>query len=319
MVVRTPRTGDASERTDALADNARSGRMKMKQLSQAAGLPVSTIKFYMSKGLLEVPEKEKPNVVYYDDAFLRRLLVIKSMRAEGMSIKSMKSILDKYSFDKVSDWDEFRARAREKGAHELGDEERLAAMSDEERRTEEILSAAFRVFSSKGYHNATVDDIAQEAGISKGTCYQYFPGKEDIFIATVSRTLETLLAEADAAAGDAGDALMRLGIEGLTFISKYRDLQFMFMGMISEALGGNERLRKKAAEAFGKVAEFLSRDIEKGIADGVFRPVDPYTVAYALFGIAEVVGNRYVIEEDFDVLSFFVNLMDFLQHGLYAE
>lgn len=302
-----------------MADNARSGRMKMKQLSQAAGLPVSTIKFYMSKGLLEVPEKEKPNVVYYDDAFLRRLLVIKSMRAEGMSIKSMKSILDKYSFDKVSDWDEFRARAREKGAHELGDEERLAAMSDEERRTEEILSAAFRVFSSKGYHNATVDDIAQEAGISKGTCYQYFPGKEDIFIATVSRTLETLLAEADAAAGDAGDALMRLGIEGLTFISKYRDLQFMFMGMISEALGGNERLRKKAAEAFGKVAEFLSRDIEKGIADGVFRPVDPYTVAYALFGIAEVVGNRYVIEEDFDVLSFFVNLMDFLQHGLYAE
>ena len=293
--------------------------MKMKQLSQAAGLPVSTIKFYMSKGLLEVPEKEKPNVVYYDEAFLRRLLVIKSMRAEGMSIKSMKSILDKYSFDKVSDWDDFRARAREKGAHELGEERSLAAIGDEGRRTEEILNAAFRVFSNRGYHNATVDDIAQEAGISKGTCYQYFPGKEDIFIATVERTLETLLAEADAAAGDAGDALMRLGIEGLTFISKYRDLQFMFMGMISEALGGNERLRKKAAEAFGKVAEFLTRDIQKGIADGLFRPVDPNTVAYALFGIAEVVGNRYVIEEDFDVLSFFVNLMDFLQHGLYAE
>jgi len=43
------------------------------------------------------------------------------------------------------------------------------------------------------------------------------------------------------------------------------------------------------------------------------------TVAYALIGIAEVVGNRYVVEEDFDVLSFFINLMDFLQHGLYTE
>jgi AcrR family transcriptional regulator len=302
-----------------LANNEQGGLMKMKQLSQASGLPVSTIKFYMAKGLLVLPEKEKPNVVYYDEAFLRRLLVIKNMRQEGMSVKSMKSILDKYSFDQVSDWDDFRARAREKEAHELGDEERLAAMSDEERRTEEILGAAFRVFSIKGYHNATVDDIAQEAGISKGTCYQYFMGKEDIFIATMERTLSTLLAEADAAAGEAKDALMRLGIEGLTFISKYRDLQFMFMGMISEALGGNERLRKKAAEVFAKVAEFLSRDIERGIADGIFRPVDPNTVAYALFGIAEVVGNRYVIEEEFDVLSFFVNLMDFLQHGLYAE
>jgi AcrR family transcriptional regulator len=302
-----------------LADKERRGLMKMKQLSQASGLPVSTIKFYIAKGLLTVPQKEKPNVVFYDEAFLRRLLVIKDMRSEGMSLKSMKSILDKYSFDQVSDWDDFRKQARQKEAHELGEEERLAAMSDEERRTEEILEAAFRVFSIRGSHNATVDDIAREAGISKGTCYQYFTGKEDIFIATMERTLVTLLAEADAAAGDAKDALMRLGIEGLTFISKYRDIQFMFMGMISEALGGNERLRNKASEVFGQVAEFLARDIEKGIAEGIFRPVDPATVAYALFGIAEVVGNRYVIEEDFDVLSFFVNLMDFLQHGLYAE
>jgi len=293
--------------------------MKMKQLSQASGLPVSTIKFYMAKGLLPMPEKEKPNVVYYDEAFLRRLLVIKNMRSEGLSVKSMRSILDKYPFEKVSDWDDFRKQAREKETHELEDEERLATMSDEERRTEEILDAAFRVFSIKGYHNATVDDIAQEAGISKGTCYQYFAGKEDIFIATMERTLGTLLAEADAAAGEARDALMRLGIEGLTFISKYRDLQFMFMGIISEALGGNERLRKKAAEAFGQVAEFLARDIERGIAEGAFRPVDPMAVAYALLGIAEVVGNRYVVEEDFDVLSFFVNLVDFLQHGLYRE
>ena len=291
----------------------------MKQLSQASGLPVSTIKFYIAKGLLSVLAKEKPNVVYYDEAFLRRLLVIKNMRQEGMSIKSMKSILDKYSFDKVSDWDDFRKAAREKEAHELGEEERLAALSDEERRTEEILGAAFRVFSMKGYHNATVDDIAREAGISKGTCYQYFTGKEDIFIASMERTLDTLLAEADAAAGEVKDALMRLGIEGLTFISKYRDIQFMFMGMISEALGGNERLRLKASEVFARVAGFLARDIEKGITDGVFRPVDPGTVAYALFGIAEVVGNRYVVEEDFDVLAFFVNLMDFLQYGLYAE
>lgn len=296
-----------------------SGPMKMKQLSQVSGLPVSTIKFYMAKGLLPMPEKEKPNVVYYDEAFLRRLLVIKNMRSEGLSVKSMRSILDKYPFEKVSDWDDFRKQAREKETHELEDEERLATMSDEERRTEEILDAAFRVFSIKGYHNATVDDIAQEAGISKGTCYQYFEGKEDIFIATMERTLGTLLAEADAAAGEARDALMRLGIEGLTFISKYRDLQFMFMGIISEALGGNERLRKKAAEAFGQVAEFLARDIERGIAEGAFRPVDPMAVAYALLGIAEVVGNRYVVEEDFDVLSFFVNLVDFLQHGLYRE
>jgi AcrR family transcriptional regulator len=300
-------------------DNVKSGPMKMKQLSQASDLPVSTIKFYMAKGLLPAPEKVRPNVVYYDEAFLERLIVVKNMRDEGLSIKSIKSILDKYPFEKVSEWNDFRDMVRLKESHELEDEERLAALSDEERRTEEILDAAFRVFSIKGYHNSTVDDIAQEAGISKGTCYQYFEGKEDIFIATMEGSLETLLAEADAAAVEAKDALMRLGIKGLTFISKYRDVQFMFMGVVSEALGGNKRLKQKAAEAYAQVAEYLARDIEMGIEEGVFRPVDPMTVAYGLIGIAEIVGDRYIVEEEFDVLHFFVNLMDFVQHGLYVE
>lgn len=300
-------------------DNVKSGPMKMKQLSQASDLPVSTIKFYMAKGLLPAPEKVRPNVVYYDEAFLERLIVVKNMRDEGLSIKSIKSILDKYPFEKVSEWNDFRDMVRLKESHELEDEERLAALSDEERRTEEILDAAFRVFSIKGYHNSTVDDIAQEAGISKGTCYQYFEGKEDIFIATMEGSLETLLAEADAAAIEAKDALMRLGIKGLTFISKYRDVQFMFMGVVSEALGGNKRLKQKAAEAYAQVAEYLARDIEMGIEEGVFRPVDPMTVAYGLIGIAEIVGDRYIVEEEFDVLHFFVNLMDFVQHGLYVE
>ncbi len=296
----------------------KSNLYKMRQLASASGLPISTIKFYISKGLLPSPEKEKPNVAYYDEAFLRRLMVIKNMRAEGLSVKSIKSILDKYPFKKVSEWEEFKNKAKEKESYELEEEERLATLSDEERRTEAILNAAFQVFSTKGYHNATVDDIALEAGISKGTCYQYFSGKEEIFVATMERTLVNVLNEAQAAAVGAHDALVRLGLMGLTFISKYRDLQFMFIGTFSEILGGNERMKEAAKSIFERVAQFLAGEIETGIRKKVFREVDPIAIAYALIGIAEVVGNRYLIEEEFDVIQFFINLMDFLQHGLYA-
>ncbi|MFW6113634.1 MAG: TetR family transcriptional regulator [Actinomycetota bacterium] len=312
------RTIGGEEDGGQMDDRAGEAYMKMKQLSRASGLPVSTIKFYMAKGLLPTPHKVKPNVVYYDQSFLRRLNVVKRMRSEGLSIRSIKSILDKYPFEEVSEWDAFKKEASKKQSHELEEEERLATLSEEERRTEEILGAAFRVFSLKGYHNTTVDDIAQEAGISKGTCYQYFVGKEDIFTATVERSLGNLLDEAEAAAADATDALTRLGLKGLAFISKYRDVQFMFMGMISGALGGNERLKKKGTEVFRRVAEFLAGDIEMGIEQGVFRPVDPITVSYGLIGIAEIIGDRYVVEEEFDVLEFFVNLMDFMQYGLYS-
>jgi AcrR family transcriptional regulator/predicted DNA-binding transcriptional regulator AlpA len=292
------------------------GLMRMRQLAERSGLPVSTIKFYMSRGLLPEPRKIKPNVAYYDEEFLRRLLIVKTMRDEGLSISSIKSILDRYSFKGLSEWERFKREARGKEAHEREEEENLVAMSDEERRASSILDAAFNVFSQKGYHNATVDDIAREAEVSKGTCYQYFSGKEEIFIATMERTLKTLLAEAEAAGAQARDALTRLGLKGLTFISKYRDLQFMFVGIVSEVLGGNDKLRRKADEIFNRVADFLAEDIRAGIKEGLFREVDPKTVSFALIGIAEIVGNLYLIEEEFDVLQFFVSLMDFMQHGL---
>ena len=293
--------------------------MKMSQLSEASGLSVSTIKFYMSQGLLPRPKKSKPNVAFYDQEFLKRLLVIKKMRAEGLSVSSIKSILDKYPFSRVDDWESFKKKASKKDSRDLEEEERLATLSGEERRTDAILDAAYDIFSAKGYQNATVDDIAQHAGVSKGTCYQYFSGKEEIFVATMQRTLDKLLAEAEAAAEGTNEALARLGFMGLIFINKFRDLQFMAIGSYTEIMGGNERLKKTVHDLFDRVAKFLAAEIELGIQQEVFRPLDAEAIAYAMIGIAASVGNRYLIEDDFDVLDSFTGLMEFMQHGLAAE
>lgn len=301
------------------AEKNTKGLMKMSQLAETSGMTVSTIKFYLSQGLLPRPSKAKPNVAYYDEAFYKRLLIIKRMREEGLSISSIKAILDRYPFMKLSEWEAFKTNAGKKDPFELEDEERLATLSGEERRKGAILDAAFHVFSVKGYHSATVDDIAREAGVSKGTCYQYFSGKEEIFTATLDRTLDKLFTEAEAAAADAQDTLQRLAIKGLSFITKYSDLQFMFTGIFTEVMGGNEGLGNKASEIFGRVAKFLAKDIDQGVKEKVIRPLDTEAVAYALIGVAEVAGNRSLIEKDFDVLAFFTKLIDFMQHGLSAQ
>lgn len=295
------------------------GLMRMNQLAKRAEMPISTVKFYISRGLLPTPIKDKPNVAYYNESFLSKLMLIKAMREEGLSINSIKSILEKYPIEMVSEWEDFKKKARKKDSYELKDEERLVALSDEERRANDILKAAMVVFAKRGYHSSTVEDIAQEAGVSKGTCYQYFSGKEEMFIATLEITLKNLLREADDAAKGTKDTLARLGVKGLTFISKYQDIQYMFLGIVSEVMGGNEKLRDEAAGLFETVASFLAKDIEVGIKEGVFRDVDPITIAYALIGIAEIVGNRYLLEKDFNVLQFFMNLMDFLQNGLSKD
>src|SRR5436309_10961946 len=52
-------------------------------------------------------------------------------------------------------------------------------------RTSGILEAARKVFAKKGFHEATVDDIAEMAGVAKGTVYLYYASKRDLYFAAL--------------------------------------------------------------------------------------------------------------------------------------
>jgi AcrR family transcriptional regulator len=64
---------------------------------------------------------------------------------------------------------------------------------EKEQRREEILDAAQRVFFEKGLSNATMDEIAETAELSKGTLYLYYKSKEDLYLAVMMRGMEILL------------------------------------------------------------------------------------------------------------------------------
>jgi AcrR family transcriptional regulator len=65
---------------------------------------------------------------------------------------------------------------------------------------EAILAAALTLFGHYGYRRTSIDDIAQEAGIAKGTVYLYFKSKEEIFRALSQQLLDHVLAHAEEAA-----------------------------------------------------------------------------------------------------------------------
>ena len=66
-------------------------------------------------------------------------------------------------------------------------------------RRDQILTAAHGVFASRGFRQATVGDIAEAAGIAKGTLYLYFKSKDDIYWAAMNRGLDGLQALTTAA------------------------------------------------------------------------------------------------------------------------
>lgn len=69
---------------------------------------------------------------------------------------------------------------------------------ERDRRREEITAAAQRVFAAKGYAAATMEDIASEAELSKGTLYLYFENKEALFITLAGLVAEGVIASFEA-------------------------------------------------------------------------------------------------------------------------
>lgn len=77
-------------------------------------------------------------------------------------------------------------------------------------RCAEILVAARRIFATKGFRDATVDDIAAEAGIAKGTVYLYYPSKKEMYLAALKQGLEELRQRTGAAMQAANGAQAKL-------------------------------------------------------------------------------------------------------------
>ncbi|MGH3877695.1 MAG: TetR/AcrR family transcriptional regulator [Actinophytocola sp.] len=73
------------------------------------------------------------------------------------------------------------------------EERRRVKRLPREVRERQILDAAVRVFSERGYHNASMDDISDVAGVSKPMIYAYLGSKEDLFAACIHREMSNLL------------------------------------------------------------------------------------------------------------------------------
>src|SRR5919205_4419997 len=86
-------------------------------------------------------------------------------------------------------------------------------LSAEDRRTA-ILDSALEVFSRHGYNGASIDEIAQAAGISKALIYEHFPSKRDLHSSLLERhTQEIFVRLAETAdTGDPGELRLRNGV-----------------------------------------------------------------------------------------------------------
>jgi AcrR family transcriptional regulator len=151
----------------------------------------------------------------------------------------------------------------------------------QEFRTSELLAAARTVFSRKGFHDATIDDIAHEAGVAKGTVYLYFKSKQDIYLDALRDGIENLIQEMRAVSAtlDTAEAKLRKLIAvKLGFFEKHRDF---FQIFLSE-LGRVEKTMTECKDLYFDQASIIEKVLRQGIKENVLQKINTKKTAFAV-------------------------------------
>lgn len=85
---------------------------------------------------------------------------------------------------------------------------RAPRRSDPDERRAQLVELGLRLFSERSYDELSIDDIAREAGISKGLLYHYFPSKRDYYVETVRAAAQLLLDRTDPTGGPEPEVLL---------------------------------------------------------------------------------------------------------------
>ncbi len=170
---------------------------------------------------------------------------------------------------------------------------------DQKSTRERILEAALDIFSSKGYHDARLDDIVESAHISKGSIYFYFPNKERLFLALVDQfadLIERRATEAIERQPRAGIDRVRAAIMAVieTF-GKYRRPAKI---LLVQAVGLGATFEKKRLEVTDRFAALIKRHLDEAVAVGEIEPIDTAVVAHAWMGAIYNLVIRWVMTGD---------------------
>ena len=140
-------------------------------------------------------------------------------------------------------------------------------------RPSEILDAAIAVFAEKGFAAARMEDIAHRAGVTKGTIYLYFQGKEDVFKTlvreSIGSTIAANVANAQHFEGPSSE-LIRMVLSGVSSLLD-TDRVVLPKIIISEAGNFPELARFYREEVVDRGLGLLTSIVERGIARGEFR------------------------------------------------
>jgi AcrR family transcriptional regulator len=162
-----------------------------------------------------------------------------------------------------------------------------------------ILDAAVKAFSRNGFHQARMDDIAETAGVSKGTLYYNFESKSLLFSATVTEGMEAIMEEIrerirESLKSDLPfiDHLRKLIEVNVDMYLRYGDLAQIVFNEVSSGI--DESVLRNIEAVRGRFIDLVAEELKAGQDDNRIRPCNTRLAAVAIVGMVDNLCNLFV-------------------------
>ncbi|GAA2113073.1 TetR/AcrR family transcriptional regulator [Actinomadura alba] len=163
-----------------------------------------------------------------------------------------------------------------------------------ERTRRRLLDAAEEVFAAYGHQEASIVKITETAGVAQGTFYIYFEGKQQIFdelVTDLNRRVRRAMSEG-ARQGRTRAESERLGFQGFfRFTAEHPALYRIIRQAEFASPGAMQRHYRTIADGY-------AGGLRAAMEAGDIAPADPEVIAWALMGVGELIGMRWILWED---------------------
>jgi AcrR family transcriptional regulator len=177
---------------------------------------------------------------------------------------------------------------------------------------DKILEAAVSVFSRKGYHPASVDEIALAAGVAKGSIYYHFRGKSELFTAVIHEGIVEIHRQVGLVLATATDARSVLSAFITGLLQTCIDYPDMVDLIMEERVGDMDpETGEQVRQARADFASYAASLIDEGIREGLLKSCNSQSVAagaiafvYAYFKTAHRLGRSRdeIVQETTDFI-----------------
>ena len=167
---------------------------------------------------------------------------------------------------------------------------RVTRMPRDQRRAQ-LLDAANDIFTTKGYHAAAMDDIAEAAGVSKPVLYQHFPSKLDLYLALLDtscdRLVEVVREALDSTEDNADRVVATMGAFYEFVSSASGEFRFVF----ESDLTGDGQVQQRLWRVNNEIADAIAEVI---VSDTGLPADQAKLLAISLVGTAQVSARYWV-------------------------